>query len=260
MFVNVAFEGGGIKGLAYIGALKCLEDYGIKVFKTSGTSVGSIFASLVVAGYKSFELETMIEELDIEHILKKNTFTTAIKNMGMNNIDNLEQMLNIMLKKKGIRYFSDVKHGDDYLVKMIVVNYKTRSMLVLPEDFKKINLVPENQEIAKAVAMSCSMPGIYSVYKYKDKLFGDGGLVNNFPVDVLDSSLPIFAFKIKEDKKINTNISENLHKGIHIITLDTLGIKSIDFKKGLEKRKELYNAGYMSVKRYLDRLKQFNNS
>ena len=69
MFVNVAFEGGGIKGLAYIGAIKCLEDYGIKIFKASGTSVGSIFASLVVAGYKSFELEEIIEQIDVNKIL-----------------------------------------------------------------------------------------------------------------------------------------------------------------------------------------------
>jgi len=255
LFVNVAFEGGGIKGLAYIGAIKCLEDYGIKIFKASGTSVGSIFASLVVAGYKSFELEEIIEQIDVNKILKKNSLTMAIKSLGMNNIDNLEKMLNDLLEKKGLKTFKDVKHGNDYLLKMIVVNYKTRSMLVLPEDFKKINLYPDNQEISKAVAMSCSMPGIYSVYKYKDKFFGDGGIVNNFPVDVLDNSIPIFAFRLKEDGKASID-NLGVEKGIHIISIDTLGIKTIDFKKGLERRKELYRSGYECVKRYIEWLKR----
>ena len=57
MFVNVAFEGGGIKGLAYVGAIRYLEKRGYRIFRASGTSVGSIFASLAVAGYNSFEIE-----------------------------------------------------------------------------------------------------------------------------------------------------------------------------------------------------------
>lgn len=257
MLVNATFEGGGIKGLCYIGALKCLEDYGIKIFKTSGTSVGSIFATLVVAGYTAREMASMIEKIDIDMILKKNSIGMALKGLGVNNIENLQVELDKILQRKGIKTFLDVKHGDDYLLKIIVTHYKTREMLVLPMDFKKINLVPDYQSISDAVAMSCSVPGLYSAYKYKNKYFGDGGLVNNFPVDVLDKNYPVLAFSLNSDNK-SVSTSTKLSEGVHIINIDTLGIKSLDFKKGLERRKELYVAGYNSVKYYLESIKRIN--
>ena len=254
MFVNLALEGGGIKGLAYVGALKCLEDHGIKVFKASGTSVGALFAGLIVAGFKASEIANEIEKIDFDLLLKKNSIITAIKSLGMNNIEALELEIDKLLSKKGIVTFADVKRGNDYLLKVIVTGYKTREMYVMPNDFIKMNLAPEKQKISKAIAMSCSMPGLFSVYKYKDKLFGDGGLVNNLPINVLDNSLPIIALRIKGDEKLVSN-SSDITKGIHIINIDTLGIKTIDFKKGIERRKDLYVSGYNSVRRYLQTLK-----
>ncbi len=258
MFVNLALEGGGIKGLAYVGALKCLEDHGIKVFKASGSSIGALFAGLIIAGYKSKEIAYEIEQIDIESILKKNSLMTAIKSLGMNNIEALEQELDRVLLKKGIQTFSDVKRGSDYLLKIIVTGYKTREMYVMPNDFIKMNLNPDSQKISKAIAMSCSMPGLYSVYKYKDKLFGDGGLVNNLPINVLDNDLPIIALRLKDDNKLVSS-SNDITKGVHIINIDTLGLKSIDFKKGLERRKDLYVSGYNSVRRYLTSLRKRTN-
>lgn len=254
MFVNLALEGGGIKGLAYVGALKCLEDHGIKVFKASGTSVGSLFAGLIIAGYRSNEIASEIEKIDFDMLFKKNSILMAIKSLGMNNIESLELEIDKLLSRKGIQTFGDVKYGNDYLLKIIVTGYKTREMLVMPNDFIKMNLVPERQMISKAIAMSCSMPGLFSVYKYKDKLFGDGGLVNNLPINVLDNNLPIIALRIKDDNKLVSN-SNDITKGIHIINIDTLGIKTIDFKKGIERRKDLYVSGYNSVRRYLQSLK-----
>ena len=255
MFVNLALEGGGIKGLAYVGALKCLEDHGINVFKASGTSVGALFAGLIIAGYRSNEIASEIEKIDFNLILKKNSILTAIKSLGMNNIETLELEIDKLLLKKGKVTFGDVKYGNDYLLKIIVTGYKTREMYIMPNDFMKMNLVPERQKISKAIAMSCSMPGLFSVYKYKDKFFGDGGLVNNLPINVLDNNLPIIALRIKDDDKLVSN-SNDITRGIHIINIDTLGIKTIDFKKGIERRKDLYVSGYNSVRRYLQSLQK----
>ena len=255
MFVNLALEGGGIKGLAYVGALKCLEDHGLNVLKVSGTSVGALFAGLIAAGFKAKEIAEEIEKIDFDTILKKNSFITAIKNLGVNNIEALEEEIDKILRKKNIYTFGDLKYGNDYLLKVIVTSYKTREMYVMPNDFIKMNLDPDKQKISKAIAMSCSLPGVYSVYKYKNKLFGDGGLVNNLPINVLDNSLPIIALRLKDDKKI-VSTSNDITHGMHVITINTLGISSIDFKKGLDRRKDLYASGYMCVRRYLQSLKK----
>ena len=57
MSLGVALAGGGLKGLAHIGALKALEELGIKIDYLSGTSSGSIFASFYAMGYTTSEIK-----------------------------------------------------------------------------------------------------------------------------------------------------------------------------------------------------------
>jgi predicted acylesterase/phospholipase RssA len=60
---NVVFEGGGVKGVAYCGALHELERSGMarQVTRVAGASAGAITAALVATGYSAEELaDTMI--------------------------------------------------------------------------------------------------------------------------------------------------------------------------------------------------------
>jgi len=54
-FKNLIFEGGGVKGIAYVGAIKVLEEKGImsSIVRVGGTSAGAINAVLVGLGYTS---------------------------------------------------------------------------------------------------------------------------------------------------------------------------------------------------------------
>jgi NTE family protein len=54
---DAVFEGGGVKGVALIGALKRLEEEGIEFGRVAGTSAGAIAASLVASGYKAEEIK-----------------------------------------------------------------------------------------------------------------------------------------------------------------------------------------------------------
>ncbi len=53
------FGGGAIRGLAYVGATRALEELGIEYDIIGGSSVGSILAALIACGYKSYELENL---------------------------------------------------------------------------------------------------------------------------------------------------------------------------------------------------------
>ena len=57
MGVGVALAGGGLKGLAHIGALQALEELGVKIEYLSGTSSGSIFASFYAMGYSTEQIK-----------------------------------------------------------------------------------------------------------------------------------------------------------------------------------------------------------
>ena len=57
MSLGLALAGGGLKGLAYIGVIKALEELEIKIDYLSGTSSGSMFASFYAMGYTSNEIK-----------------------------------------------------------------------------------------------------------------------------------------------------------------------------------------------------------
>ncbi|HEX6899253.1 MAG TPA: patatin-like phospholipase family protein [Thermoanaerobaculia bacterium] len=67
-FENLAVEGGGVKGIAYGGALAVLEQAGVqqRLKRVAGTSAGSITAMLIALGYNSEELQTVLLDLDLE--------------------------------------------------------------------------------------------------------------------------------------------------------------------------------------------------
>lgn len=58
--VDLVFEGGGMKGTAFVGALRALASYGYQPGRLLGASVGSLFAVLLAAGYSANELYDLI--------------------------------------------------------------------------------------------------------------------------------------------------------------------------------------------------------
>ena len=56
MYYTGIFQGGGLKSIAYIGAILALEEEGFICNKAAGVSAGAIFASLLLAGYTGKEL------------------------------------------------------------------------------------------------------------------------------------------------------------------------------------------------------------
>ena len=60
------FGGGAIRGLAYVGAIRAMEELDIEFDIIGGSSVGSIFATLLACGYKSYELENLFMKVNFE--------------------------------------------------------------------------------------------------------------------------------------------------------------------------------------------------
>ena len=264
MNINIAFESGGIKGLAYVGVIRYLEERGIKVYKASGCSVGSIFAALVVAGYKSKEIETIIDSINIKEIIETNSLKEGIRNKGINKIDKLEKRIEEVLLKKNIKTFQDLKHGEDYLLKIIVTDNIKKEMVIIPNDLVKYGINKDTFKVSKAIAMSCSIPLFYSQYKIGKNVFVDGGATNRFPIEVVCDgihpvlgvklvrqnfkALDFFQNKIYKIKKEKTKLKGN---NIVILELDIPNVKATQFSKGLALRKELYKRGYIIAKNNL---------
>lgn len=276
MIINVVFSGGGIKGLAYVGALRFLEGRGYKIFKAGGSSVGALFAALVVAGYSSKELVEIINDFDIEILQSKTSkwqsffkIADLFSKKGFFSMQELEIYIADLLAKKNIYVFKDVKFGDDYLLKIIVTELSTTKMVVIPDDLPKYNIKPDNFSIAKAVVMSCNIPLLYYPYSINGYTFIDGGVSDNYPIWLFEENhYDTVGFKLstigKEKKKwiksvvkFGETIMNKVFETKQVVSekektvyIKIENIKMIDFKKGLNERKRLYLIGYNSTKDY----------
>jgi NTE family protein len=70
-FRNLVFEGGGVKGIAYVGAMKVLADKGIlpSVKRVGGTSAGAINAALTALGYSNSDQLSILKKLDFNNFM-----------------------------------------------------------------------------------------------------------------------------------------------------------------------------------------------
>ena len=112
MQVGLSLAGGGIKGVAHIGALKAFEEEDIKFEYISGTSSGSIVATLYASGYTADEIYNIFKKyinkihyIDLINVKRffKNLFTgNVIVIDGLNSGENINNLINEVCNKKNI--------------------------------------------------------------------------------------------------------------------------------------------------------------
>lgn len=80
-YKNLVMEGGGVRGLAYAGALEVLEQKGIirHIEKVAGSSAGSIAGLMVALNYSSYEVDSVLQNLQIEDFNDGKFFIGKIK-------------------------------------------------------------------------------------------------------------------------------------------------------------------------------------
>ena len=129
-FKNLVFEGGGVKGIAYVGALEILNDEGIlkDIKRVAGTSAGAMVAVLVGLGYTAAEISKIMWDLNFQNFLD-DTFGYArdidrlINEYGWYKGDFFRKLMANFIKDKtgdGEATFKDLakakKYKDIYLI------------------------------------------------------------------------------------------------------------------------------------------------
>ncbi|MDA7026981.1 patatin-like phospholipase family protein [Bacillus sp. CLL-7-23] len=192
MYIDGVFSGGGMKGIALVGAYETLEEKGFRFKRLAGTSAGSIIASFITAGYTSLEIRQIIEELNELELLDQRYSFYPLKilkwvsiywRLGLYKGDKLESWIAEKLRAKGISVFGDFEKGK---LKLIASDLTNGRMIVLPDDLTKYGLNPDRFSVARAVRMSCSIPYFFQPVKLKSSagvsVVVDGGVLSNFPI------------------------------------------------------------------------------
>ncbi|PIK42998.1 hypothetical protein BSL78_20142 [Apostichopus japonicus] len=193
-FENVVFEGGGVKGLAYAGAIRELENIGVwqNVKRFSGTSAGSMWAALAALGYNSYEVEDFLRQ-DL-----KSQFLDAIVYCSI--LPNLKKHFGWHPGRKIFRWFGKVieaKTGGDanitfkelydwYGKELCVV---VTNVNMMDAEYCHVKTTP-SLPIRTAVRMSMAIPGLFGAVKYKrygrTDVYVDGGVLCNYPIHCFD--------------------------------------------------------------------------
>lgn len=188
---KIMFSGGGVKGVAYIGIVKYLEELKqnnnviLDIQEICGVSIGSFFGLLYAIGYTYEELynEIMVAKLDeMQDFRIKNFFTKY----GMDNGKLVNSWIESLLVKKGLHKDTTLrdiwnKYGINFRV--VVTNVNKYNIEIF--DYVK----NPNLRVIKAVRMSTSIPFVFCAEKYNDNIYVDGGVLNNFPIKIYDENL-----------------------------------------------------------------------
>lgn len=265
------FGGGAIRGLAYVGATRALEELGIEYDIIGGSSVGSILAALIACGYKSYELENLFMKVNFE--LFKDIHFGLGKPFALSRgeifVDWLNELISRKVDVKNKKNITFADLGQNLVI--ITTNLKTFST----QEFSKFTT--PDFEVAKAIRISSSMPGLMPPYIYKDAELVDGDLQKASPMwklsDTLNNSESrILEFRLEGDCSseaknpisfINTiyscvtDIATDFVTEIYgqndrydCLKINTGNIFFADLNLGKEARRSLINSGYEQVMRY----------
>lgn len=283
MNYGICFSGGGIKGAAHIGAIKALEEEKLKFDYISGTSSGSIIATLYAAGYSSDEMLKFFKKYakKIKYVDPKNILILLINLFikrkivikGFNEGTIIERLLNKELNKKNIKNISDIKR--ELLIPSIDINTGEINVFISKENRAKYldNIIYiNNVNIGKAVRASCSYPVVFSPCKIGGKQLVDGGLRENVPWKLTkekgaDKVLSIIFDEEKNKKNYCKNILEvasnslgilcheisnyDLEGADYLLKIKTEKVQLLDYKK----IDELYLKGYEQTKNKIKEIK-----
>ena len=156
--IGLALSGGGVRGFAHIGALRALEDVGIKPDVIAGVSAGSIVASFYAAGMSADVIFNLFGSIDMSKFLQ-----VDITKSGFLKLDKFKRFLETNLPIKNI---------EELLIPTIIAATDIEQQHEMP--FTSGN-------IAERVVASCSIPLVFRPVKIDGSYCVDGGVLHNLP-------------------------------------------------------------------------------
>ncbi|PVY40197.1 patatin-like phospholipase family protein [Pontibacter virosus] len=196
--VALVLSGGGAKGLAHVGVLKALEENNIPIDYIVGTSMGGIVGALYAAGYSPAEIEYLVHTEAFQawatgkpeqnytynfaspdpnpsllklHVAVDSAFQAKLTSNLVN-----DASLNFALAQ----LLSQPAARAGYDFDKLMVPYRC----VAADIFTQQQVILRKGQLADAVRATLTVPLFYKPIRIDKRLLFDGGLYNNFPVDV----------------------------------------------------------------------------
>lgn len=190
--VGLVLSGGGAKGLAHIGALRVIEDAGIRIDYIGGTSMGAIVGALYASGYSARALDSIFRNADFDELIQGSVPRGSMSFYEKQN--NERYALSLPFDDFKLSFPSSITSGQN------VYNLFSR-LLFHVSDIDDFNDLPipffcmatdvESGEVVKldkgylplSISASGAFPSLFEPVLIDGKTLIDGGVVNNYPID-----------------------------------------------------------------------------
>lgn len=226
-------EGGGVRGIAYVGAIQALEEKNklFEIKNIAGTSVGAITATFLCIGYTSEELRKELSSVKLQQFNDgRGVFIGGIHRTttryGWYRGEKLTNWINKLIEKKTnipnltfaqLKTMSDTSHLYKNLFVAATNLTQQRTQILSFRNFPEMR-------IADAVRISASIPLYYSaifvdtagnIYDAPPKnirvdVLADGGFLANYPIQVFDGEFQMnctIGLRLDEDNQITRDTS-----------------------------------------------------
>jgi NTE family protein len=162
MKVGIAFSGGGARGIAHIGIMKALNEFGIEPSIISGTSAGAIIGALYAYGYSPEEIFGIVQKTKLLRILRP-AFTWT----------------GLLTLEKTYKFFRSLLPTDSFDSLKI-------PLYICGTDVRKGRAFYfSTGSLIRSVMASSAIPVIFAPVEINGKHYIDGGITNNLPVEPL---------------------------------------------------------------------------
>ncbi|MGI4751896.1 MAG: patatin-like phospholipase family protein [Janthinobacterium lividum] len=288
IYKNLVFEGGGVKGIAYAGALEVLQENGLLsgIKRVAGTSAGAITACLVAIGYTPEEIKQHVFDMDFRKFEDGWDPLRLPAKYGLYKGDTFLEWIKGLIKKK-VHISTNATFGNlrEQGLKDLYV-YATDLNIFDIKQFSADDT--PNVVVAEAVRASMSIPLFFKAWKFTSNnpdnhVYVDGGVVLNYPLNVFDTvttiddpqTLGFYLFDkqglkspsnlnydepigyckclfetMLDAQDIDFSLDECMQK--RTVKIDDYGILATDFAITDVQKNQLYESGKKYTKAYLD--------
>ena len=194
--IGLVLSGGGARGSAHIGVLQVLEEMRIPIQAIAGTSMGALVGGAYASGLSAEEMEHRVTSVDWDDLFED---------------DPPRPVTSVRRKQQEQRHTWDFgigyRDGEVRLPKGAIAGQKVQlffaDLVSNSEQFERFDQLPipfraiatdlesgamavfDHGSLSEALRASMSVPGLFAPIEINDRLYVDGGLVRNLPVDVM---------------------------------------------------------------------------
>jgi NTE family protein len=268
LLADGTFEGGGILGIAYAGALDEFDKWGVKWRQLAGTSAGAITAALLACGHNATSIQQLLAGTDFRKFRDPRAFRRVWDTF---------HYLGMCRGDAFMSWMDEATFGmtmGQTVIPLRVFTFDVKNEEVVAIDSRTHPDVP----VALAVRMSMSVPFFFRAVPWQDgersRLCVDGGIARNFPVETFDApglpTCPTFGFELHGKEHTGTvdnavelatqmfKVTRNAlakelseHNRYRTVSIDTGGISWLNFALSKVEVDQLIASGRAAAREFI---------